>query len=100
MKSLFLLILSGFSILSFGQPEKEILEEGFELYYSEKASWLGTDLLYEAWQELADSIAGYLSYRDGEVFRCIFFNADATPKVILAFDFQKDFVIENAVTSN
>jgi len=49
------------------QNTDALLREAFKLYYSERASWLGTDILME---ELArdqrDSIGGYISYVAGE----------------------------------
>jgi hypothetical protein len=49
----------------------EIKQEGLALYESERASWVGTDLLMARKPDMAD-IVGYISYADGDSLRTLF----------------------------
>jgi hypothetical protein len=44
----------------------DILSEGYELYYLEKASWISTDLILEKYKDFnrIDKFLGYITYRD------------------------------------
>lgn len=87
---------------TFGQSkiDKEtakIVEEEKMLYKSEMASWYGTDIFMEKYQE-KENIGGYLSYSENEIARCIFYSKGEKPKVIGTMDFDITFKIENAKT--
>ena len=55
------------------------------------ASWYGTDLFLEKYNE-RDKIGGYFSYSENEVSKCIFFSKDHNPRVIgtITFDISYD----------
>ncbi|QQV03110.1 MULTISPECIES: hypothetical protein [Chryseobacterium] len=52
---------------------KEINEEGIALYRSEMASWYGTDVFKANYNKM-ENVAGYFSYIDESVPKCIFFS--------------------------
>ena len=75
---------------------KPIVEEGKRLYKSEMASWYGTDLFLESYQDKAD-ISGYFSYTENGTSKCIFFSKDESPKVIGTISFDSTY---NTKTAN
>lgn len=58
----------------FYKIETAILEEGIKLYQLETAQTLGLQAFREQLRRLADSTEGYFSYKDANVFRCVFFS--------------------------
>ncbi|MEO1652629.1 MAG: hypothetical protein AAFU64_03705, partial [Bacteroidota bacterium] len=58
----------------FAQSEEEILAEAYRLYYSEKASWHGTDLFLENFSHKREEIKGYFSYSTNQEHHCIFYD--------------------------
>jgi len=78
------------------QTQDEILAEGFLLYNSERASWLGTDLFMAKFPDKKDKIGGYLSYSDGDKHKCIFYDKDTDPGVLATITFDDSFVVEVA----
>ena len=92
--------LFGLNCLGQSKIDKEkslILEEGKMLYKSEMASWYGTDIFMEKYNE-KEKIGGYLSYTENEISKCIFFSNDETPKVIGTIGFDATFKVETAKT--
>ena len=78
------------------EKEKEkILSEGYKLYESEMASWHGTDLFFEKFNDKS-KIGGYVSYTDSDTPRCVFFSKDSVPKVIGTMTFDKTFDLKKA----
>ncbi len=73
-----------------------ILAEGKLLYYSEMASWLGTDLFLSEYTQ-RENIGGYLSYSEDHTARCIFFDHSAEQKVLGTVTFDLSFGREAAV---
>lgn len=70
-----------------------IKTEAYKLFYLERASWLGTDIMLESFdkKELG-SIGGYFSYKEAEnKYTCLFFNKDESPKVIFSTTFDTTF---------
>ena len=75
-----------------------IVEEGKQIYRSEKASWIGTDLFIAEYpEEKRGNIGGYFSYPDGTATRCIFFSRSEVPVVLGTITFQEGFKVEEAV---
>lgn len=77
------------------QASSEILQEGLDLYRSERASWLGTDLLRASGADL-NQVGGYVSYAVGaDSVRCVFFRKDpagAPLRVLYGYDFPGDSI--------
>ena len=83
MKTLHILIVIFFiTVKLFSQTEDEILSEAKLLYYSEKASWTGTDVFLEKFPEKRNQIGGYFSYSEDNNHKCIFFSNDSMPIVL------------------
>lgn len=78
------------------QIADSIMKEGFRLYYSELASWLGTDVMMENQQLLSDTVGGYFSYASDSRFNCIFINKSYPPEVIFHVRFDSTFNFEKA----
>lgn len=79
------------STFNFAQSKEEVIEEGYNLYFSEMASWLGTDILFSKFSNLKDQIGGYFSYEENDIPRCIFVDRNENPKAILTIDFPNGF---------
>ncbi|MBR9922816.1 MAG: hypothetical protein GYB31_18470 [Bacteroidetes bacterium] len=100
MKSIISLILVLFAQVLAAQENptegaKPIVEEGKMLYRSEMASWLGTDLFLESYEERSN-IGGYFSYAMGDRTRCVFFSLEDLPVIIGAIEFDSTFQVETA----
>jgi hypothetical protein len=76
------------------QIADSIMQEGFRLYYSELASWLGTDVMMENQHLLSDTVGGYFSYASDSRFNCIFINKSDPPEVIFQVSFDSTFSFE------
>ncbi len=74
---------------------KEVVEEGKRLYRSEMASWYGTDLFLEKYQN-RDNIGGYFSYSENDISKCIFFSKSEKPVVIGTIIFDHTYNIKSA----
>lgn len=74
----------------------EIVAEGKLLYKSEMASWYASDLFVEQYHS-KEKIAGYFSYSEADVSKCIFFSNEADPQVIGTVEFDSLFNIETAI---
>jgi len=75
---------------------KPIVEEGKTLYRSEMASWHGTDLFLEQYEDRSN-IGGYFSYEEDNVIKCVFFSKETTPNVIGTIFFDSTFSHDKAV---
>lgn len=100
-KLLFLFVCSFLTVISFGQNnmEKEtsaIVEEGKMLYYSEMASWYGTDIFLEKCGSRRTNAGGYFSYTNNDTSKCIFFSKENDPRVISTISFDKTYNIVTA----
>lgn len=75
-----------------------VVTEGKLLYRSEMASWNGTDLLMEHFEE-KQLVGGYFSYPlpNSQKTKCLFFSREENPEVIFEIDFDEDFSKETAV---
>lgn len=96
-KTLFLILfallsLSIFSQKSVDQQIESIKKEGVKLYKSEMASWYGTDIFIEQYQN-KENIGGYLSYSEKDKNICIFYSNSNKPKVIGTIAFDDSFDI-------
>lgn len=78
---------------------KLIEYEGKMLYYSEKASWHGTDILLEQ-KGIVDKVGGYLSYPVNDSVRCVFFSKAVSPTVIFSTTFDQTFDLSTVVISD
>lgn len=72
---LFALLFISISAQDLQKIAKEITDEGITLYRSEMASWYGTDIFLENHAQ-KENIAGYFSYIDGGVPKCVFFSKE------------------------
>ena len=101
MKNLLLLIFAFFCLNASAQKDLEeqarlIVEEGKRLYRSEMASWYGTDLFMEKYEN-HKNIKGYFSYTENEIAKCIFYSAGNSTKVIGTISFDSSYNLETAV---
>ncbi|MDR0823940.1 MAG: hypothetical protein LBN74_02530 [Prevotella sp.] len=74
---------------------KEITEEGKLLYRLEMASWYGTDIFLDSFQE-KERIGGYFSYLDKDTPKCLFFSRGENPQVIGVVSFGDIKIVETA----
>lgn len=98
--SLVFLLSFQISMIAQSQTDKtrdSIIAEATELYKSEMASWYGTDLFLARFKDQS-KIAGYFSYSDQDLSRCIFFSKGNTPVVIGTVVFDKSYDLAKAVT--
>lgn len=77
------------------EKAKPIIEEGIRIYQSEKASWHGTDLFLESYEN-KNNIGGYFSFVTDETPTCIFYAKGQEPKVIGQITFNKSFDLQTA----
>lgn len=98
---LFIYSLNAFAQLSIEELRKKaipIVEEGKKLYQSEMASWYGTDLFLEVFQD-RPAIGGYFSYDEGDAAKCIFYSKGEQPRVIGTISFESTYDPKKAVMS-
>lgn len=100
MKNIFIIICCLFTVGSFGQnkPTKKaqpIVAEGKLLYKSEMASWYGTDLFLENYDN-RENVGGYFSYSEKDSAKCIFYSKDDIPLVIGTISFDSTYNVESA----
>lgn len=100
MNKIFTLLLSVVCLNLYGQKDpmeasQAILAEGEKLYRSEMASWYGTDLFLEQFENKED-IGGYFSYTEEEVSKCIFFSRYDPPKVMGTISFDATYDLKAA----
>ncbi len=70
----------------------EIQAEAFKIYRSEKASWLGTDIMQEVYDSgIPSNLKGYFSYATENAVRCVFYSNDSIPKILLTIEFDQSF---------
>jgi hypothetical protein len=96
-KFLFLCVLVLPGIQTYAQSQTEILQEGTQLYKSEMASWVGTDLFLAKYGDRKEHAGGYFSYVSGDKATCVFFSKDATPKAIATFTFDSSYNAQTAI---
>lgn len=89
-----------FALYTMAQDDKEaitvrIVEEGKQLYRSEMASWHGTDVFLEKFEDRS-KIGGYFSYTEGPLSKCIFFSQGDTPQVIGTITFDSTYNVSTA----
>lgn len=90
-----------FSLKSLAQDPKvynAIVEEGKALYRSEMASWNGSDLFLEQLGHKRNNMGGYLSYSEGELTRCVFYDRAEPAQVIASYTFDATFSTKTVVT--
>ncbi len=100
MKKIFTFLFILFAVNTYAQinPNIEalpIVAEGKLLYKSEMASWYGTDLFLENYEN-KEKIGGYFSYCDKEFIKCIFFLKADKPVVIGTIIFDSSFNVKTA----
>ena len=102
MKKDILITMSlAFYLVSFSQnkTDKEtakIVAEGKRLYRSEMASWYGTDIFLEKFNNRRADIGGYFSYVENNTATCLFFSKSDHPKVIGAISFDSTYNVNTA----
>lgn len=74
---------------------KLIVAEGKRLYRSEMASWYGTDIFIQRFDD-KEKVGGYFSYPDGDVAKCIFFSKGDSPKVLGTISFDSTYDVKTA----
>lgn len=100
MRKILILLLSFLSTVSFAKKNtveiaKAITAEGKMLYKSEMASWFGTDIFMEVYEN-KENIGGYFSYIENDSARCIFVSKDEHPKVIGTITFDSTYNLKKA----
>lgn len=73
------------------QIETAVLEEGKKLYQLERASEFGMATFREQLNELSANAAGYFSYKDNKVYKCVFFNSLYNAEIIATISFDSAF---------
>jgi hypothetical protein len=73
-----------------------IIAEGRQLYQLEMASWYGTDVFTQTIPEQKNKVGGYFSYPVGEGTRCLFFDNQPMPEVILTITFDTAYSVKTA----
>ncbi len=83
------------------QKAAEIKAEGMKLFYSEKASWISSDIFQAYYNyEIPQNFGGYFSYPDDTSVRSVYYSNDSTPTILLEFIFDKEFNEENILVSD
>ena len=100
MRKILILLLSLFSTTTFAKKNtveiaKAITAEGKMLYKSEMASWFGTDIFLEVYEN-KENIGGYFSYSKNDSAKCIFFSKEENPKVIGTITFDSTYNLKIA----
>lgn len=106
----FRLLLSGYFLAGFvftpktglaqlsEKEQKAIIDEGYELYRLELASWNSSDLLTSIWGiSTLDSIEGYLSYRQGNAYNTIYYGGEKEFRIYANFVFDSLSSIQSAI---
>lgn len=79
----------------------EIKTEAFKIYRSEKASWLGTDIMQEVYDSgMPSNLKGYFSYATEDAVRCVFYSNDSVPKILLTIEFDTSFNAEKTTVAD
>lgn len=79
-----------------GRIADSITHEGKQLYRSEKASWLGTDIFLDKFPDKKEQIGGYFSYSPSTTeTRCIFYTKGEQPMVIATIYFDTSYAPRN-----
>ncbi len=79
----------------------EIQAEAFKIYRSEKASWLGTDIMQEVYDSgIPSNLKGYFSYATENTVRCVFYSNDSIPKILLTIEFDPSFDPEKTTVAD
>lgn len=92
---LLLLATNSYSQKKLDSKIEETVQEGKRLYRSEMASWYGTDLFLEKYQN-RENIGGYVSYSEDDISKCIFFSKGEKAVVIGTITFDKTYNIKLA----
>lgn len=80
---------------------EEIKAEAFKIYSSEKASWLGTDIMQEVYDSgVPSNLKGYFSYATEDAVRCVFYSNDSIPKILLTIEFDPSFNPEKTTVAD
>ena len=90
---IFVLLFISISAQDLQKIAKEITDEGITLYRSEMASWYGTDIFLENYDN-RENIAGYFSYIDNGVPKCVFFSKEN--KIIGTVAFPTNYDVKDA----
>jgi hypothetical protein len=105
MRSLFLLLgLCLYTATVAAQEEPDvtavtdsIVREARQLYRSEMASWYGTDIFMERFAAKKEQVGGYFSYRNNDLYNCIFFSKGDHPKVLATISFDSTYDVNRAI---
>ena len=76
---------------------RKIVSEGKKLYKTEMASWYGTDIFMEKFEDKAEYAGGYFSYVNGDRNTCVFFSNAETPRILASFTFDSTFNVNKAI---
>lgn len=96
--TLLLFLSAAVNAQDFTAQAAQITAEGKKLYRLERASWIGTDVMQDRLKEKDQlKVGGYMSYKDGENYTCVFFTSGDAPKVIYSVSFDTTYNIEKAV---
>lgn len=79
--------------------EGEIMEEGRRLYNLETAQMLGMRIFTTQLGKLADSAEGYFPYKDGSVYKCVFFDHHFDAQVLATITFDSTFSTKGTIVN-
>jgi hypothetical protein len=104
MKKLLLitLVFTSFYALKAQTPDslaviaRQIVDEATLMYKSEMASWYATDLLLDKYKEKVEKSAGYFSYSENGIDKCIFYSEGDAPKVLATIEFNGVYSLKAA----
>ncbi|MEM6772692.1 MAG: hypothetical protein AAF597_19090, partial [Bacteroidota bacterium] len=80
------------------EQKQAVVAEGFALYRLEKAAWNATDIVQAQDEGIADNIGGYITYSDGGLTHCTFYDQQTPPQVLVSLAFDSTFNPAVAVT--
>lgn len=72
---------------------KSITDEAYKLFYLERASWVGTDIMLATFdKDELGNFSGYFSYKaDDDHYTCLFFSRDKEPVALFTATFDTSF---------
>ena len=80
------------------EEAQPIVQVDKQLFKSELASWIGTDLFLAKYQN-RQNIGGYFSYIENDTATCVFFSKSAPGKIIGTIRFDGTYAPNSAVVS-
>ena len=83
----------------FKKIENAILEDGQRLYQMEMATRLGVEIFTNDLYDLHAKTGGYFPYKDGKLFKCVFYNKLAEAEIVATISFDSTFNAQNEMVN-